>query len=68
MAVQSKEAAASIKETLINMLIGTGKKQFISSTIILIILFLVHVKNKNSSIDDLKIKYSDKDKKKVWIF
>jgi hypothetical protein len=55
MGVQSKVASAQIKDILVDLFVGSRKKQLISSTIILIILFLLHVRNKNSK-DELKIK------------
>ena len=54
-----------MKTMLIDLLMGSRKKQLISSTIILIIFFLIHVRNKKDSTDDIKIKLLDKDKKKV---
>ena len=64
MAVQSKEAS-SMKNMLTELLVGSRKKQLISSTILLIVLFLVHVKNKNGSGGEVTIKLHHKDKKKV---
>ena len=65
MAVHSKEAASSMKNMLTELLVGSRKKQLISSTILLIVLFLVHVKNKNGSGEEIKIKLHHRDKKKV---
>ena len=67
MAVHSKEASSTMKNMLTDLLVGSRKKQLISSTILLIVLFLVHVKNKNGNTDDIKIKLHHKDKKKVRI-
>lgn len=49
------------------MLIGTKKKKFISAAILLIIGFLIHVKNIKSGTDQIKLKIKDKDGKKVII-
>ena len=65
MAVQSKEASLNMKNMLIDMLIGTSKKKLISSTILLIIVFLIHVRNKQSTRKEIKLNLKDKDKKKV---
>lgn len=65
MAVQSKEASLNMKNMLIDMLIGTSKKKLISSTILLIIVFLIHVRNKQSTKKEIKLNLKDKDKKKV---
>ena len=67
MATQSKEASVNMKSMLTDLLIGTRKKQLISSTILLIILFLIHVKNKNGNAVEIKLKINDKDKRKVII-
>ena len=56
-----------MKNMLLELLVGSRKKQLISSTILLIVLFLVHVKNKNGNVEDIKIKQYHKDKKKVKI-
>jgi hypothetical protein len=47
------------------MFIGTTKRKVVSSTILLIIAFLIYVKNIKSGTDQLKIKLKDKDIKKV---
>jgi hypothetical protein len=65
MAVLSKEASLNMKNMLIDMLIGTSKKKLISSTILLIIVFLIHVRNKQSTRKEIKLNLKDKDKKKV---
>ena len=57
-----------MKTMLIDLLMGSHKKQLISSTIILIILFPIHVRNKKNSTDDIKFKLLDKDKKKSNIY
>ena len=57
MAIQSKEAAAlDFKSMLLDLLIGTRKKKMISGAILLIIAFLLHVRNMNGSTDNMKIK------------
>lgn len=65
MTVQSKEASVSLKNILIDLMKGLGEKKMISSTIVVIILFLIHVKNKNRHVEEIKIKRHDRDKRKV---
>lgn len=67
MATQSKVAAASFKELLIDMLVGTKKKKLVSAVILLIIGFLIHVQSIKTGADQLKIKPRDKDYKKVLV-
>lgn len=47
------------------MFIGTRKRKFMSAAILLIIGFLIHIKNMKTGADSLKIKLRDKDGKKV---
>ena len=47
------------------MFIGTRKRKFVSAAILLIIGFLIHIKNMKTGADSLKIKIRDKDAKKV---
>ena len=65
MATQSKEVAANMKEILVELLMGSRKKQLVSSTILLIIMFLIYVRNKNGQTPEIKFKLSDRAKKKV---
>jgi hypothetical protein len=66
MAIQSKEASLNMKNMLIDMLVGSTKKKMISSTILLIIVFLIHVRMKQSSRKEIKLNLKDKDKRKVY--
>jgi hypothetical protein len=68
MSSQSKIAAVDLRKVLEDILIGTTKRKFVSSTILLIIAFLIYVKNIKSGTDQLKIKLKDKDMKKVKNF
>lgn len=43
MAEQSKAIASSLKDILIDMLVGSRRKKFVSGAILLIITFLIHV-------------------------
>ena len=52
---------------LLELLVGTRKKQLVSSTILLIIMFLIYIRNKNSQAEEIKVRFTDRDKKKVWI-
>lgn len=65
MASQSKLAAVDMKKVLLDMFVGTTKRKVVSSTILLIIAFLIYVKNIKSGTDQIKIKLKDKDFKKV---
>lgn len=57
MATQSKVVPiTNMKDFLLDMLIGTKKKKFITAAILLIIGFLIHIKNMKSGTDQLKIK------------
>lgn len=55
MATQSKVAPADMKNFLIDMLVGTRKKKFITAAILLIIGFLIHVRNIKSSTEQMKV-------------
>jgi len=67
MTTQSKVASSiNLKEFLKDMFIGTRKRKFVSAAILLIIGFLIHIKNMKTGADQLKIKLRDKDAKKVY--
>ena len=67
MTTQSKVASSiNLKEFLKDMFIGTRKRKFVSAAILLIIGFLIHIKNMKTGADQLKIKLKDKDAKKVY--
>ena len=65
MASQSKPMAATVKDILIDMFIGSKKKKMVSGAILLIIAFLIHIQSMKSGADLLKLKPRDKDSKKV---
>lgn len=68
MAEQSKMATGvDIKAILIDILVGTTNKKLITGSILLIIAFLLHVRNSNGSGSNLKVKIKDGNKKKVSI-
>lgn len=46
------------------MFIGTKKRKLVSAAILLIIGFLIHIKNMKTGADQLKVKLRDKDMKK----
>ncbi len=65
MTTQSKIATTELKDLIIDMLVGTKKKKFITAAILLIIGFLIHIKSMKSGADQIKVKLRDKDMKKV---
>lgn len=66
MTTQSKVASSiNLKEFLKDMFIGTRKRKFVSAAILLIIGFLIHIKNMKTGADQIKLKLRDKDIKKV---
>lgn len=65
MATQSKVESVNWKNLFTDLFIGTRKKQFISGAILIIIAFLIHIRNQNNGPDTMKLKPKDKDKKKV---
>lgn len=65
MASQSKPIGATLKDILIDMLIGSKKKKMMSGAILLIIAFLIHVQSMKNGADTLRLKPRDKDSKKV---
>lgn len=64
MTTQSKIATTELKDLIIDMLVGTKKKKFITAAILLIIGFLIHIKSMKSGADQIKVKLRDKDMKK----
>lgn len=60
MAEQSKVAVVTLKDAIINLLAGSRKKQVVSATILLIIGFLLHIRNKKSYTETLKLKIDKK--------
>ena len=68
MAAQSKVAESSWNTVLADLLIGSRKKKFISGAILVIIAFLIHIRNLQSSTDNIKIKPRTTDKKKVLLY
>lgn len=53
MPAQSKIATApqGIAPIILDMLVGSNKKKLVSTTVLLIIAFLIHVKNKKSYLE-----------------
>ena len=64
MAIQSKVEATNWQEFIINLFVGTRKKQFISGAVLVIIAFLIHIRNLQGSTDNIKLRPRDKDSKK----
>lgn len=56
---------ANIRSVFMDLLLGTRKKKLISGAILLIIAFLLHVRNMNANAETMKLKLRDKDRKKV---
>ena len=68
MAEQSKMAAGvDIKAILIDILVGSTNKKLITGSILLIIAFLLHVRNMNGNGSNLKVRIKDNNKKLVKI-
>lgn len=59
MAAQSKIESVDIKSILFDLLLGTRKKQLVSGAILVIIAFLIHIRNLKSSTDNIKLKPKD---------
>ena len=65
MPVQSKIAQqASTVNTLQTLLLGSNKRKLVSATILLIIAFLVHIKNKRPEVDSLRYSRLEGENKK----
>lgn len=50
-----------------DLLIGTNKRKMVSTTVLLIIAFLIHVRNKKSDLEFLPVREKKEHKKKVRI-
>lgn len=66
MATQSKIGAETVKDIILDVLIGTKKKKLMSGAILLIIAFLIHVQTMNNG-SNFKLRPRNKDGKKVLI-
>jgi hypothetical protein len=55
MAEQSK-VAQSAMEALIDLLVGSKKKKFITATVLLIIAFLLQIRDKKAELANIKLK------------
>ena len=64
MPVQSKMADPSAQQIIQDLLIGNNKRKLVSATILLIIGFLIHIKNKKPEVDSLKLSRLEKEKTK----
>ena len=64
MPVQSKMADPSAQQIIQDLLIGNNKRKLVSATILLIIGFLIHIKNKKPEVDSLKLSRLEKEKSK----
>lgn len=64
MASQSKVAeTVDLKSILLDLLVGSRNKKLITGAILLIIAFLLHIRNMNGS--NVKVKLREKDAKRV---
>ena len=71
MADQSKvlQQSSGAKDLVLELLVGTRKKKLISSAILLIIAFLIHIKSSTPSQElKMNLKEKGKDKKVTLIF
>ena len=71
MADQSKvlQQSSGAKDLVLELLVGTRKKKLISSAILLIIAFLIHIKSSTPSQElKMNLKEKSKDKKVTLIF
>ena len=69
MAEQSKMASGvDIKAILIDILVGSTNKKLVTGSILLIIAFLLHVRNMNGNGSNVKVRIKDNNKKMVQIF
>lgn len=65
MATQSKVESNDFLDVIRDLLLGSRKKQMVSGAILVIIAFLIHIRNLNNGSDNIKLKPRIKDKKKV---
>ena len=71
MPVHSKVADPPAAQIIQDLLIGNNKRKMVSTTILLIIAFLIHIRNKKPEVDTLRLSRLDKEKpakKKVFLF
>lgn len=57
-------ADPSAQQIIQDLLIGNNKRKLVSATILLIIGFLIHIKNKKPEVDSLKLSRLEKEKTK----
>ena len=71
MPVHSKVADPTAAQIIQDLLVGNNKRKMVSATILLIIGFLIHIRNKKPEVDTLRLSRLDKEKpakKKVLIY
>ena len=68
MATQSKVESNDFLDVIRDLLLGSRKKQMVSGAILVIIAFLIHIRNLNNGSDNIKLKPRIKDKKKVILW
>lgn len=62
MPVHSKIAEPTARMIIQDLLVGNKKRQLVSATILLIIGFLIHIRNKKPEVDSLRVSRLDQDK------
>jgi hypothetical protein len=70
MPVQSKVAEQSVFTAFQQLLLGSNRRKMVSATILLIVAFLIHIRNKKPEGDPLKNSksaQSEAHKKKVFV-
>lgn len=67
MPVQSKVANKTSIETMTELLVGNNRRKVVSATILLIIAFLIHIRNKKSDVDSLRLSRAQNDRSKKVI-
>ena len=64
MPVQSKVATQSSIDVVGQLLMGTNRRKVVSATILLIVAFLIHIRNKKPDVDTLKTSRVDRERSK----
>lgn len=62
MPVHSKVADPTVAQIIQDLLIGNNKKKMVSATILLIIGYLIHIRNKKPEVDTLRMSRLDQEK------
>ena len=59
MPVHSKVADPTVTQIIQDLLVGNNKRKMVSATILLIIGFLIHIRNKKPEVDTLRLSRLD---------